>query len=126
MSIPSAPLTSVVRRATTAAQAVRRRVAPRAKVAWATAQRTWRRSLQLRIVTITLLTSGLLVALARKPRQVFTREVLLEQVWGYRHAADTRLVNVHVQRLRAKIEPDPERPEIILTVRGVGYKAGTG
>src|SRR5215813_14151770 len=50
----------------------------------------------------------------------------LEQVWGYRHAADTRLVNVHVQRLRAKIEPDPERPEIILTVRGVGYKAGTG
>ena len=67
----------------------------------------------------------LLVALARKPRQVFTREVLLEQVWGYRHAADTRLVNVHVQRLRAKIEPDPERPEVILTVRGVGYKAGT-
>ena len=52
--------------------------------------------------------------------------MLLEQVWGYRHAADTRLVNVHVQRLRAKIEPDPERPEIILTVRGVGYKAGTG
>src|SRR5690606_15384145 len=48
----------------------------------------------------------LLVALARKPRQVFTREVLLEQVWGYRHAADTRLVNVHVQRLRAKIEKD--------------------
>ena len=65
------------------------------------------------------------MSLGRKPRQVFTREVLLEQVWGYRHAADTRLVNVHVQRLRAKIEPDPERPEIILTVRGVGYKAGT-
>ena len=42
------------------------------------------------------------MALARKPRQVFTREVLLEQVWGYRHAADTRLVNVHVQRLRAE------------------------
>jgi two-component system response regulator MtrA len=51
-------------------------------------------------------------------------EVLLEQVWGYRHAADTRLVNVHVQRLRSKIEKDPERPEIVLTVRGVGYKAG--
>jgi two-component system response regulator MtrA len=68
----------------------------------------------------------LLVALARKPRQVFTREVLLEQVWGYRHAADTRLVNVHVQRLRAKIEKDPERPEIVVTVRGVGYKAGPG
>ena len=66
----------------------------------------------------------LLVALARKPRQVFTREVLLEQVWGYRHAADTRLVNVHVQRLRSKVERDPETPEVVLTVRGVGYKAG--
>src|SRR5919198_5555467 len=77
-------------------------------------------------VKLTPLEFDLLVALARKPRQVFTREVLLEQVWGYRHAADTRLVNVHVQRLRSKIEPDPERPEIILTVRGVGYKAGTG
>ena len=76
-------------------------------------------------VKLTPLEFDLLVALARKPRQVFTREVLLEQVWGYRHAADTRLVNVHVQRLRAKIEADPERPEIILTVRGVGYKAGT-
>ena len=65
-----------------------------------------------------------LVALARKPRQVFTRELLLEQVWGYRHAADTRLVNVHVQRLRAKVERDPEKPEVVLTVRGVGYKAG--
>jgi len=77
-------------------------------------------------IALTPLEFDLLVALARKPRQVFTREVLLEQVWGYRHAADTRLVNVHVQRLRAKIEPDPEKPEIILTVRGVGYKAGTG
>jgi two-component system response regulator MtrA len=66
----------------------------------------------------------LLVCLARKPWQVFTREVLLEQVWGYRHAADTRLVNVHVQRLRSKVEHDPENPEIVVTVRGVGYKAG--
>ncbi len=66
----------------------------------------------------------LLVALARKPWQVFSRELLLEQVWGYRHAADTRLVNVHVQRLRSKIERDPEAPEVVLTVRGVGYKAG--
>jgi two-component system, OmpR family, response regulator MtrA len=73
------------------------------------------------VVKRTPLEFDLLIALARKPRQVFTREVLLEQVWGYRHSADTRLVNVHVQRLRAKIEPDPERPEIILTVRGVGY-----
>ena len=75
-------------------------------------------------VNLTPLEFDLLVALARKPRQVFTREVLLEQVWGYRHAADTRLVNVHVQRLRAKIELDPECPQVVLTVRGVGYKAG--
>ena len=77
-------------------------------------------------LSLTPLEFDLLVALARKPRQVFTREVLLEQVWGYRHAADTRLVNVHVQRLRAKIEKDPEHPEIVVTVRGVGYKAGPG
>jgi two-component system, OmpR family, response regulator MtrA len=76
-------------------------------------------------IALTPLEFDLLVALARKPRQVFTREVLLEQVWGYRHAADTRLVNVHVQRLRSKVETDPENPEIVLTVRGVGYKAGS-
>jgi len=75
-------------------------------------------------VSLTPLEFDLLVALARKPWQVFTREVLLEQVWGYRHAGDTRLVNVHVQRLRSKIEHDPEHPEIVVTVRGVGYKAG--
>ncbi len=75
-------------------------------------------------ISLTPLEFDLLVALARKPRQVFTRDVLLEQVWGYRHAADTRLVNVHVQRLRAKIEVDPEHPEVVLTVRGIGYKAG--
>jgi two-component system response regulator MtrA len=75
-------------------------------------------------IGLTPLEFDLLVCLARKPWQVFTREVLLEQVWGYRHAADTRLVNVHVQRLRSKVEHDPERPEIVVTVRGVGYKAG--
>lgn len=77
------------------------------------------------VVPLTPLEFDLLVALARKPWQVFTREVLLEQVWGYRHAGDTRLVNVHVQRLRSKIEHDPENPEIVVTVRGVGYKAGS-
>jgi two-component system, OmpR family, response regulator MtrA len=76
------------------------------------------------IVNLTPLEFDLLVCLARKPWQVFSREALLQDVWGYRHAADTRLVNVHVQRLRAKIEHDPEKPEIVLTVRGVGYKAG--
>src|ERR1700710_223261 len=75
-------------------------------------------------ISLTPLEFDLLVALARKPRQVFTRDVLLEQVWGYRHPADTRLVNVHVQRLRAKVEKDPENPQVVLTVRGVGYKAG--
>ena len=75
-------------------------------------------------IALTPLEFDLLAALARKPGHVFTREQLLEQVWGYRHAADTRLVNVHVQRLRAKVERDPERPELVVTVRGVGYKAG--
>lgn len=75
-------------------------------------------------IGLTPLEFDLLAALARKPWQVFTREMLLEQVWGYRHAADTRLVNVHVQRLRSKVEKDPENPEVVLTVRGVGYKAG--
>ena len=76
-------------------------------------------------INLTPLEFDLLVCLARKPWQVFTREILLEQVWGYRHAADTRLVNVHVQRLRSKVEHDPENPEVVVTVRGVGYKAGT-
>ncbi|MFT4011203.1 MAG: MtrAB system response regulator MtrA [Nocardioidaceae bacterium] len=75
-------------------------------------------------IALTPLEFDLLVCLARKPWQVFSREVLLQQVWGYRHAADTRLVNVHVQRLRSKVEHDPENPEIVVTVRGVGYKAG--
>jgi two-component system response regulator MtrA len=75
-------------------------------------------------IALTRLEFDLLVALARDPGRVFTRDALLSEVWGYRHSTDTRLVNVHVQRLRAKIEHDPEHPEIVLTVRGVGYKAG--
>ena len=62
--------------------------------------------------------------LASRPKQVFSRDELLEKVWGYQHTSDTRLVNVHVQRLRSKIELDPENPQIVLTVRGVGYKTG--
>jgi two-component system response regulator MtrA len=76
-------------------------------------------------LSLTPLEFDLLVCLARRPGKVFTREILLQEVWGYRHAADTRLVNVHVQRLRAKIEHDPEDPTIVVTVRGVGYKAGS-
>jgi len=75
-------------------------------------------------ISLTPLEFDLLLEMARRPNQVHTREELLENVWGYRNASDTRLVNVHVQRLRSKIEHDPENPEIILTVRGVGYKTG--
>ena len=77
------------------------------------------------LVHLTPLEFELISLLARKPHQVFSREELLEIVWGYRHSADTRLVNVHIQRLRSKVERDPENPEIILTVRGVGYRAGS-
>src|SRR5690554_5525445 len=75
-------------------------------------------------INLTPLEFELLLALALKPQQVFTREMLLEQVWGYHYKADTRLVNVHVQRLRAKVELDPDNPAIVTTVRGVGYRAG--
>lgn len=75
-------------------------------------------------IALTPLEFDLLVALARTPWKVFTRHELLERVWGYQHAADTRLVNVHIQRLRSKIERDPENPQLIVTVRGIGYRAG--
>lgn len=77
------------------------------------------------LINLTPLEFELLLALALKPQQVFTREMLLEQVWGYHYKADTRLVNVHVQRLRAKVELDPDNPRIVMTVRGVGYRAGS-
>ena len=76
-------------------------------------------------IPLTPLEFELLAILASKPQQVFSREVLLEKVWGYQYKADTRLVNVHVQRLRAKIEQDPDNPTIVTTVRGVGYRAGS-
>jgi len=77
-------------------------------------------------IPLTRLEFDLLVALAKEPGRVFTREALLSEDWGYQHAADTRLVNVHVQRLRSKIEVDADNPKYVLTVRGVGYKAGVG
>ncbi len=77
-------------------------------------------------LSLTPLEFDLLVCLARKPGQVFSRQALLQEVWGYQHAADTRLVNVHVQRLRSKVEHDAENPVYVLTVRGIGYKAGLG
>ncbi|HIW91379.1 MAG TPA: response regulator transcription factor [Candidatus Corynebacterium avicola] len=75
-------------------------------------------------ISLTPIEFELLATLASRPRQVFSREELLERVWGYRKSGDTRLVNVHIQRLRSKVEQDPDNPKIIQTVRGVGYKTG--
>ena len=77
-----------------------------------------------RVIALTRLEFDLLAALAKEPGRVFTRDALLSEVWGYRQTSDTRLVNVHVQRLRSKIERDPDNPELVMTVRGVGYRAG--
>ena len=66
----------------------------------------------------------LLVELSSAEGRVVTREELLQRVWGYDYFGDTRLLDVHIRRLRRKIEADPDDPELILTVRGVGYKAG--
>jgi len=64
----------------------------------------------------------LLVELAGNPGKVFSREVLLDRVWGYGYFGDGRLVDVHVRRLRTKIEADPANPRHVITVRGLGYK----
>jgi two-component system response regulator MtrA len=77
-----------------------------------------------RDINLTPLEFTLLVTLASQPHRVLSREELLEQVWGYQYKADTRLVNVHVQRLRSKVEHDADDPRIVRTVRGVGYRAG--
>jgi DNA-binding response OmpR family regulator len=64
----------------------------------------------------------LLVVLARERGRVFGRETLLQQVWGYDYLGDSRTVDVHMQRLRSKIEPDPANPRYLLTVHSIGYK----
>ena len=68
----------------------------------------------------------LLLELARRPGQVFTRDLLLQRVWNYEYLGDSRLVDVAVQRLRAKVEDDPKEPKMIKTVRGVGYRFDAG
>jgi two-component system, OmpR family, response regulator MtrA len=73
-------------------------------------------------VELTATEFRLLLELARRPKQVFTRGLLLELVWNYDYLGDSRLVDVAVQRLRAKIEDDPKQPKLIRTVRGVGYR----
>ena len=65
----------------------------------------------------------LLLELTRHAGQVLSRDVLLDRVWGYDYLGDSRLVDVAIQRLRAKVEADPAAPELIQTVRGAGYKA---
>lgn len=80
---------------------------------------------------LTPLEFNLLQTLAASPGEVFSREELLVKVWGYqfkpddKFKPDTRLVNVHVQRLRSKIEEDADSPHFVLTERGIGYKAGS-
>jgi len=64
----------------------------------------------------------LLATLAADRGRVFGREMLLERVWGYDYMGESRTVDVHVQRIRHKIEPDPDQPRYLLTVRGIGYR----
>jgi len=77
-------------------------------------------------VNLTATEFRLLHELARRPKQVFTRDLLLELVWNYDYLGDSRLVDAAVQRLRAKVEDDPKQPTLIRTVRGVGYRFDVG
>jgi DNA-binding response OmpR family regulator len=76
-------------------------------------------------VGLTATEFNLLRCLAESANTVLSRETLLERVWGYDYLGDSRLVDVHVRRLRAKIETDPSDPTIVVTVRGLGYKLST-
>ena len=87
------------------------------------AGRTVRRDGDAADIPLTRTEFDLLVDLARHPGQVLARDTLLDRIWGYDYLGDSRLVDVAVGRLRSKIEADPAAPELILTVRGAGYKA---
>lgn len=76
-----------------------------------------------REIPLTRTEFDLLLEFARRPGQVLGRELLLDRVWGYDFLGDSRLVDVAIQRLRAKVESDPANPELLLTVRGAGYKS---
>jgi two-component system response regulator MtrA len=76
-----------------------------------------------RDIPLTRTEFDLLVELAQRPGQVFSRDQLLDRVWGYDYLGDSRLVDVAIGRVRAKVEQDPANPELLLTVRGSGYKA---
>jgi len=73
-------------------------------------------------VELTYVEFEILAVLARAPGRVFSRELLLERVWGDSSYRDPRTIDVHIRHLREKIEPDPKTPEFLLTVRGVGYR----
>lgn len=73
-------------------------------------------------ITLSLKEYELLYLLASHPNRVYTREQLLEQIWGYAYSGETRTVDVHIRNLRKKLEQDPEKPEYIRTIRGIGYK----
>ena len=75
------------------------------------------------VIALTRTEFDLLAELARHAGQVLSRDILLDRIWGYDYLGDSRLVDVAIQRLRAKIETDPAAPELVLTVRGAGYKA---
>jgi DNA-binding response OmpR family regulator len=74
------------------------------------------------VARLTLTEFRLLCTLAEAPGRVFSRDALLESVWSYDYVGDPKLVDVHVYRLRAKIEADPANPRHLVTVRGLGYK----
>jgi len=73
-------------------------------------------------IALTATEFRLLLELARRPGQVFTRELLLQRVWDYDYLGDSHLVDVAIGRLRAKVEDDPSHPALIKTIRGVGYR----
>lgn len=73
-------------------------------------------------VHLTLTEFRLLTVLAGRPRQVFSRRALLEQVWERDYFGDERIVDVHISRLRSKLEEDPGSPRLVVTVRGLGYR----
>lgn len=79
-----------------------------------------------REVDLTLKEFELLEKLVRNPGRVFTRDELLEDIWGYDYMGETRTVDVHIRQLRKKIEVDDKNPELILTIRGMGYKFKAG
>ena len=73
-------------------------------------------------IRLTYVEFEILAALARSPGRVFSRSMLLERLWGDSSFRDPRTIDVHIRHLREKLEPVPERPELLLTVRGVGYR----